>query len=179
MSMTTEPLGGGTLDGLGVELLQWPRDRDVRRSLARAGVARVLLVVPGEDPPADIGVDEDWVRLPADEREVWSRAERLSRLATALEQERPMLRSGRILVHGGGTAVLSRSEAIAVGLLLESPGTIVPRQRFVEALWPDGPPASGRALDALVERLRRRIDGLHLSIRSVRSRGFVIYLGDG
>jgi two-component system OmpR family response regulator len=173
--MTDELAGATALDRLGVELVHWPRDEVLRRRLARAGIARLLLVERDADPPGDLGVDEDWVRLPADERELWTRAERLCRVSAALDRERPVLHEGRVLTHGAGTVVLSRSEAVALGLLLESIGTVVPRDVFHKALWPDGPPASGRALDALIERLRRRVDGLHLCIRSVRAKGFVIF----
>ena len=163
------------LDRLGVELVHWPRDDALRRRLARAGIARLLLVEHEADAPVEVGLDEDWVRLPADERELWTRAERLSRLSTALEREVPLLH-GRVLTHGAGTAVLSRSEATVADLLLGAIGNVVTRAELESALWPDGAPASGRALDAVVERLRRRVAGLHLCIRSVRSRGFVIYM---
>jgi len=171
------PVGGASaLDRLGVELVHWPRDEVLRRRLARAGIARLLLVEHEAEAPSSIGVDEDWVRLPADERELWTRAERLSRLSAALEREPPILREGRVLTHGTGTVVLSRSEAVAIRLLLDSIGTVVPRRVLDEAIWPDGPPSSGRALDALIERLRRRVVGLHLCIRSVRTKGFLIYM---
>jgi hypothetical protein len=177
-----EELGAGStegtsaLDRLGVELLHWPRDEVLRGRLARAGIARLLLVEQGVEPPTGIGVDEDWVRLPADERELWTRAERLWRLSAALDLEVPVLHDGRVLTHGTGTVVLSRSEAVAIRLLLDSIGVVVPRRVLDEALWPDGAPSSGRALDALIERLRRRVSGLHLCIRSVRGKGFLIYL---
>jgi two-component system, OmpR family, response regulator len=164
------------LDRLGVELVHWPRDEILRRRLARAGIARLLLVEQGADPPNGIGVDEDWVRLPADERELWTRAERLGRLSAALDRELPVLHEGRVLTHGTGTVVLSKSEAVAIRLLLDSIGNVVPRRVLDEALWPSGAPVSGRALDALIERLRRRLVGLHLCIRSVRTKGFLIYM---
>jgi two-component system OmpR family response regulator len=171
--------GPSALDRLGVELVLWPRDEVLRRRLARAGIARLLLVEQDSDPPTGIGVDEDWVRLPADEAELWSRAERLNRLSAALDREVPVLHDGRVLTHGAGTVVLSKSEAVAIRLLLDSIGHVVPRQVLDEALWPDGAPSSGRALDALIERLRRRIVGLHLCIRSVRTKGFLIYMDPG
>ncbi len=164
------------LDRLGVELVHWPRDEILRRRLARAGIARLLLVEQDADAPTGIGVDEDWVRLPADERELWTRAERLGRLSAALDRELPVLHDGRLLTHGTGTVVLSKSEAVAIRLLLDSIGNVVPRKVLDDALWPDGPPSGGRALDALIERLRRRVVGLHLCIRSVRTKGFLIYM---
>jgi DNA-binding response OmpR family regulator len=167
---------GSALDRLGVELVLWPRDDALRRRLARAGIARLLLVEQDADAPTEVGVDEDWMRLPADERELWTRAERLSRLSAGLDGELPVLHDGRVLTHGAATAVLSRSEAIVVRMLLDAIGNVVTRVELEAAVWPDGAPSSGRALDALMERLRRRVAGLHLCIRSARAKGFVIYM---
>jgi DNA-binding winged helix-turn-helix (wHTH) protein len=168
--------GISDLDRLGVELVHWPRDEVLRRRLARAGIARLLLVEHDAEPPSEIGVDEDWVRLPADEAELWNRAERLGRLSAALDGEVPVLHESRVLTHGPGAVVLSKSEAVAIRLLLDSIGEVVPRHVLNEALWPNGPPSGGRALDALIERLRRRIVRLHLCIRCVRTKGFLIYM---
>jgi DNA-binding response OmpR family regulator len=176
MAMTDSHSSGSALDRLGVELVHWPRDDALRGRLARAGIARLLLVEQDADAPTEVGVDEDWVRLPADERELWTRAERLSRLSAALDEEIPTLHGGRVLTHGSGTAVLSRSEAIVVHMLLDAIGHVVTRADLEAALWPGGAPRSGRALDALVDRLRRRVAGLHLCIRTVRAKGFVIYV---
>jgi hypothetical protein len=167
------------LDLLGVELIHWPRDEARRGHLARAGIARLLLVEIGADAPDPVGVDEDWVRLPADEREIWTRAERLSRLSADLDREEPVLHPGRILTHGRGAVVLSRKEATVVRLLLDPIGSVVTRDALTGALWPEGPPPSGYALDALLARLRRRLSGLHVCVRSVRTKGFVIYMEDG
>jgi hypothetical protein len=171
-----EDVAVSTFDRLGVELVHWPRDEPRRRSLARAGVARLLLVEPDVDAPEPVGVDEDWVRLPADERELWTRAERLSRLSSTLDRERPVLRDGRVLLRGSAAVVLSRSEAVALELLLDSVGSVVPRSELVDALWPGGAPPNSRALDGVIDRLRRRLQGMHLCIRAARGKGFVIYL---
>lgn len=161
---------------LGVELLHWPRDADLREVLARAGIARLLVIEIGVDPPDDVGIDEDWVRLPADERELATRADRLRRISTKLDTETPMLDDNRVLHRGGATVVLSRSEATIVRILLDAVGTVVPREMLAKALWPDDDAPGPRAVDAIVYRLRRRLAGLHLCIRSARSRGFVIFL---
>jgi DNA-binding response OmpR family regulator len=161
---------------LGVELVHWPREAELRDVLARAGIARLLVLEVGADPPADLGIDEDWVRFPADERELANRADRLRRLSTHLDHELPVLDDHRVLHRSGATVVLSRSEATIVRLLLDSAGTVVSRDALVAALWPDEEPPGPRALDAIVYRLRRRLAGLHVCIRSARSRGFVIFL---
>ncbi|MET0143782.1 MAG: helix-turn-helix domain-containing protein [Ilumatobacteraceae bacterium] len=168
--------GRTSIDRLGVELVHWPRDEALRANLARAGIARLLLVEIGAQGPETVGIDEDWVRLPADEREIWTRAERLSRIASELDLEPPILRPGRILTHGPGAVVLSRKEALVVQLLLDPIGSVVTREALTDRLWPAGPPASGYALDALVARVRRRLATVHVCIRSVRTKGYVIHV---
>lgn len=177
--MSEDVAAASTFDRLGVELVHWPRDEARRRSLARAGIARLLLVEPDADAPEQVGVDEDWVRVPADEQELWTRAERLSRLSSALDRELPVLRDGRVLLRGSAAVVLSRSEAVVLGILLESVGSIVSRRELIDALWPDGAPPNSRALDGVIDRLRRRLVGMHLCIRAARGKGFVIYLDAG
>lgn len=164
---------------LGVELVHWPRDEVLRDRLARAGVPRLLLVEAGVAPPDAIGVDEDWIRMPADERDVAVRAQRLARLSLRLLGERPVLDHNRVLHRGGTTVVLSAAEAVVVGLLLAENGRVVPRERLEAALWPDGAVPGPKAVNAVVYRLRRRLAGLSLCIRVARNRGFVIFLEDG
>ena len=50
----------------GVELVAWPAEDGRRQVLARAGVPRLLLVREGADAPHPLGLDEDWVRVPAE-----------------------------------------------------------------------------------------------------------------
>jgi len=164
--------------GFGVELVQWPRDEVLRDRLARAGVPRLLLVEADAAPPLTIGVDEDWVRLPADERDVAVRAARLARLSVRLSSERPVLDRNRVLHRGGATVVLSTAEAIVVDLLLANAGRIVPREQLESAVWPNGDVPSSKAVNAVVYRLRRRLAGLSLCVRAARGRGFVIFLED-
>jgi hypothetical protein len=159
-----------------IELVHWPRDEVLRDRLARAGVPRLLLVDPSAEPPGRIGIDEDWIRLPADERDVWARAERLVRLTERATLERPFVDDNRVLVRGGSTVVLTVSEAIVVRLLLDHAGSVVPRERIETALWPDGRTPSLRAVDSVVYRLRRRLAGLNLCIRAARNSGFVVFV---
>ena len=59
-----------------VALLHWPRDAAARAHLAAAMLPRLLLVPAGEEPPQPGDEMEDWIRLPADERDVAARAPR-------------------------------------------------------------------------------------------------------
>lgn len=58
-------------------------------------------------------------------------------------------------------------------VLLEKPAAVVSREALSRAGWP-GESATRNALDVHMLRLRRRIEPLGLSIRTVRSRGYVL-----
>lgn len=160
------------LPGVTVELVQWPRDEALRANLARAGVARLLLVAADADPPEVVGVNEDWIRVPADERDLIHRAQRLSRWVAHLASEQVVLDPNRICHRGGAAVMLSELEAVLLEALLGTPG-LISRAQLQQAVWPDGAP-SARSLDNLVFRLRRRLETLGVAVRSARGRGFVI-----
>jgi DNA-binding response OmpR family regulator len=163
-------------DHAGVELIEWPRDEKLRQQLARSGVPRLLLVEADAEAPIAAGLDEDWVRLPVDDRDVVARLERLSRVVDQLRNDQPAIDANNVLHRAGTTVALSDSQAAVVGLLLEHPGRVVDRPALQAALWPDGPP-SDKALDGVVFRLRRRLTGVGMVIRSAHARGFVLDCG--
>jgi len=167
-----------SLEDLPVELVHWPRDRRRRDALARAGVPVVLLVPVGAEPPARLAVGEDWIRVPADERDLFVRARRVRRQLAELALETPVLDPDGVLRRGPLVVPLSAREAAAIGILLAAPGSVVVRDRIEAGVWPEGAP-SGRALDALMYRLRRRIVALGLVVSASRGRGFVLDLEHG
>lgn len=63
-----------------VELVCWPGEGARRDELRRAGRARLLLVAPDAAPPTVREPIEDWIRVPADAREVDVRLLRLARI---------------------------------------------------------------------------------------------------
>ena len=162
-----------SIDDLAVELIHWPRDRQRREALAKAGVPRVLLVPEGEVPPTRIGVGEDWIRVPADERDLYARARRVSRHMAQATAERAVVDAGGVLRRGPQSVTLSVAEAEVMTALLEAPGTVVGRAALEQVVWPDGAPSS-RSLDALVYRLRRRVAPLGLVVAASRGRGFLV-----
>ncbi len=154
----------------GVELVSWPDERDLRARLARAGVPRMLLVSPGAAPPESIGPDEDWIRMPADERDVVTRMRTLLRNVAHLDGQRPWIDEHRIARRGETAVVLTAAEAVVATALFAAPGTVVSRTQLESLLWQDEPP-SNRAVEAVVYRLRRRLLPLHVSVRTVRGNG--------
>ena len=163
----------GLADLAGIELVIWPADERRRQHLARAGVPRLLLVARAAVAPAGLGLDEDWVRMPAEKGDVIARLERLTRVLEQLQHDHPVVDSNHIVHFGGTSVALSRAQAALVTVLLERPGQVVDRARLERIVWPDGAPGP-KALDGVVFRLRRRLQGLGLVVRSAHARGFAL-----
>jgi DNA-binding response OmpR family regulator len=163
------------LDSVPVEIVHWPADASRRDVLARSGVPRVLLVAADAEPPTTVGLDEDWIRLPAAPVDVLARARQLLRFDERLRHDRPFIDDHRVLHRAGMSVHLSAAEAVVAATLLRGEGRIVEHRELERAVWGDVAP-SRDALDALVYRLRRRLGGLGMCIRSVRNRGFALSL---
>ena len=56
--------------------------------------------------------------------------------------------------------------------LMESPGRAVTRDRLYDAVWDDDTDISSNALDVTVSRLRQRVEGGGVEIRTVRGVGY-------
>lgn len=149
--------------GASVAILQWPRDEGRRADLAALGIPRLLVVAPGVPVP-ELADDEDWVRLPAAERDVAARIAALRHRAGAV------LITGSTLRTPRGTVALSPAEVTLAVVLLAS-GALVPRSALAAAL--PGATAA-RAVDDVVYRLRRHLRPVGLDVFSVRSRGFIL-----
>lgn len=158
-----------------VELLHWPRNEEQRQTFTRRGVPCLLLVAAGAELPESISINENWVRLPADERDVAARAQDLCRRLARAAAAQPQIDAGMV-THGGRRAQLSATEASALAVLLNANGTVVSREQLAVAVWPGGQP-SARSLDALLYRLRRRVAAVNIHVLASRSRGFAVDLG--
>jgi two-component system, OmpR family, response regulator len=157
---------------MNVVLVQWP-DEDARlRQLRATGAPRLLLLDSESSPPRVDDCLEDWIRLPADDRDVKARVATLSCRAET-ERTAPYVDGDRLLRHRGRWVPLSPVEAALATSLVDRFGAVVGRDTLARRAWPDGPPARN-VLDVHVLRLRRRISLLELEIRTVRSRGYLM-----
>ncbi|MGH9260643.1 MAG: helix-turn-helix domain-containing protein [Acidimicrobiales bacterium] len=154
-----------------VALLRWPADAARRDELASRGLPRVLLVVDGQRPPL-LAHDEDWVRSPVDERDLWARMQRLSH-RQQVRSRRPVLVDDVVLHHAGATVIVTEGEGTLLRLLLDHFGRLVTWVDLQRALWPDGRGTS-RAATSRVSRLRVRVEPIGLAIHTVRRRGVVL-----
>jgi DNA-binding response OmpR family regulator len=156
-----------------VVLVRWPAEESRRVLLREDGVPRVLLVDQGVPPPQSADDLEDWVRVPADEVDLHARVENLDRRARTRTQVEPVLDSDGVLRVNGSWVSLPPVESRLTDALLARYGSVVSRDALASSGWPDGAPGRN-ALDVHVLRLRRRIAPLGLTIRTVRSRGYLL-----
>jgi DNA-binding winged helix-turn-helix (wHTH) protein len=89
------------------------------------------------------------------------------------EDDLPELDDDGLLRRDGAWVATSPKEELALRELLRHWRRLVSRQRLADAAWPEGVPGAS-ALSTLVHRLRRRIRPLGLTIKTIRSRGFVM-----
>src|SRR6478609_5099701 len=92
------------------QVLRWPADHEELQSARRDGVPRLMLVDPGEAPPAGHDVLEDWVRMPATDEDIRWRVEVLEHRARSHASDPPVLDPGGLLRVGDRIAVLTPIE---------------------------------------------------------------------
>jgi DNA-binding response OmpR family regulator len=113
-----------------------------------------------------------------------SDAAALERLADRLELRAPTARPTPSLDHDGilrfrdRVVVLSPVEERLARALVDASGSIVDRSNLL-ADRRNGQPSTIASLRTRVARLRRRIEPLGLTVRSVRGRGYVVETSDG
>jgi DNA-binding response OmpR family regulator len=159
--------------GPDVVLVRWPAEADRRGRLVNEGTPRLLLVEDGHRPPQPEDCLEDWIRVPSDEGDVRLRIDALAFRADHHVADVPDLDGDGVLRYGPSWVSLPPVEARLTRALVDRFGAVVARDALARAGWPDGAPGRN-ALDVHVLRLRRRLTPLGLSIKTVRSRGYLL-----
>ncbi len=156
-----------------VELVRWPSQRQRRDQLVEARLPRLLLVEP--ESPAPVAVDplEDWVRLPVDRNDLQARIDALTARGRDAGLLTPRLDQWGVLRFSGDQVSLPPLEARLAAVLVASFKGVVRRDDLTVAGWPGESPGRN-ALDVHILRLRRRVEPLGLSIRTIRSRGYLL-----
>ena len=163
-------IGPGTQD---VVLVQWPAEDDRLDGLRIRAVPRLVLVAPHADPFSPVDDLEDWVRLPVAEVDVRARVRTLKHRAVNAYEQVPELADDRLIRYGHWCATLAPAETRLAEPLVARFGAVVSRTDLARAGWPDGLP-SRNSLDVQLGRLRQRLEGSGLALRTVRSRGCVL-----
>jgi DNA-binding winged helix-turn-helix (wHTH) protein len=159
-----------------VELVAWPAEADRSAAMAAHGVPRLLLVAEGTAPPPPTSdCLQDWVRVPADGEEVAVRVLGLQWRAQLHAVREPVIDDDGVLRFGAAWVALPPIEASLARVLTERFGGVVGRDLLMRAAWAVGTrPARRNVLDVHMLRLRRRLDGIELAVRTIRGRGYLL-----
>ena len=111
-----------------VALLPWPGAESERDDLRAARRPRLLLLSGDTAPPPTDDVLEDWVRTPADPRDVQARMTTLR--SRAMQAFAPQLDTAGRLQVGSHWVALSPIEQRLIALLIERFGSVVSRAAF-------------------------------------------------
>jgi DNA-binding response OmpR family regulator len=157
-----------------VVLVRWPEENLHLGELRGAGTPRLLLVGPDASPPDSVDPLEDWIRLPAEDRDVRARVATLEARASN-GAAMPEIDEDGLLRFRDKWVSLSPVERELASALVERFGAVVGREVMARRAWPSGAPTRN-ALDVHILRLRRRIAPLGLEVRTVRSRGYLLQI---
>jgi len=155
-----------------VVVLRWPDDIAEVDRLAAARLPRLLLVEETADPPESGDCEEDWIRLPAEDRDVGARLRALARRATRHQALPAVDEYGRVH-HRGRWVSLSPIDQRIAAVLVERLGAVVSVEELLQRGWPERP-STPIALRVHLTRLRKQIEPLRLDIRSVRQSGYAL-----
>lgn len=155
-----------------VVLVRWPEEAARLSELQDSATPRLLLVGPDADPPDSVDPLEDWIRLPADDRDVRARVATLEARAETTAAQ-PFIDQDGLLWFRERWVSLSPVERELAAALAERFGAVVGRDVLARRAWPEGAPTRN-ALDVHILRLRRRIASVGLELRTVRSRGYLL-----
>lgn len=156
----------------------------IRRLRARGDTIPVLvLTARGKTSERVEGLDagaDDYLIKPFDMEELIARLRALSRrrpqVAPAREPVGQLIydREQRIILHAGRNLDLPRRELALFELLLEHRGRLIEKDRIADALYGTGAPVEPNAVELLISRLRRKIDGSGVTIRTARGLGYML-----
>ena len=181
---------GGTIPGPGarigygsevervsdVVVLCWPSDAEDVVRLHDHGVPCLLLLDAAADRP-DLGsLLVDWVRLPADDRDLTARLARLRR-HVAVPAALPTLDGYGRLTYGDRWVELTPIEERLAEALIESFATVVSGPVLSARGWPGAPP-SANALRVHLHRMRRRVESIGLEVRMLRGSGYLMRIAE-
>lgn len=156
----------------GVVLIRWPAEFEQRERCRQQRRMRLLVLEVGADPPLCTDVCEDWVRAPVSRDDLRARIRSL--LARAAGRSAPILGLDGVLRFDGASVPLTKTETDVLRPLVDGYGHLVTREQLLAHLATGCGGVSRNALDLRVMRLRRRISGLGLGIRTAWGRGYLL-----
>lgn len=156
----------------------------IRRMRARRDTMPILiLTAQGKTSDRVEGLDagaDDYLVKPFDMEELVARLRALSRRRPQVAPTREAVgqllydREQRIVLHADRNLDLPRRELALFELLLKNRGRLIEKDRIADSLYGTGTPVEPNAVELLVSRLRRKIDGCGVTIRTARGLGYML-----
>lgn len=158
---------------------------DVVRGLRRRGstIPVIFLTARSETRDRVAGLDagaDDYLVKPFEMAELAARVRALSRRRPALRIKEEAFgnlcfdREGKRLTGPDGVIDLPRREMALFECLLDHAGRIVPKERISDHLYGVGTDVEPNAVELLVSRLRRKLIGTGVEIRTARGLGYLM-----
>jgi two-component system OmpR family response regulator len=156
----------------------------IRRARARRDtIPMLILTARGKTSERVEGLDagaDDYLVKPFDMEELIARLRALARRRPEVAQSREAVgqliydREQRTVFFGERNLDLPRRELALFELLLENRGRLIEKDRIADALYGTGTPVEPNAVELLISRLRRKIEGSGVSIRTARGLGYML-----
>lgn len=158
---------------------------EVVRNLRRRGstVPVIFLTARGDTQDRVQGLDagaDDYLVKPFELAELAARIRALSRRRPDMRIKEESIgnlsfdREGKRLTGPDGNIDLPRREMALFECLLENAGRIVPKERISDHLYGVGSDVEPNAVELLVSRLRRKLAGTGVEIRTARGLGYLM-----